>query len=67
MIVAVMDAINSSPQTTSADKRLKRFTDQITKRRRPSLLELLEDDTAHDGHAPPVLPTRSKRIATTGN
>jgi hypothetical protein len=49
------------PQTTSTDRRLKRFTERITKMRQPPILELPIDDV-HGGHAPPMIPTRSKRI-----
>ena len=52
-----------SPQMTSADRCLKRFTERITKRKQLSLLELPGYDTAHNGCAPPTFPTRSKRIA----
>ena len=63
-IMAVMDNINHtpSPQTTSADRRLKRFTKQITKARQPPLLELPGVETALGGHAAPSLPKRSRQI-----
>ena len=61
-VVAITDAVNRtpSPQMTSADIRLRRFTERVTKARQPPLLELSGVDTAHDGRAPPVLPKRSK-------
>ena len=51
------------PQTTSANRRLKRFTERVTKARQPPLLELPRVDTAHAGRTPPALPRRSRRIA----
>ena len=63
-VVATMDAVNRtpSPQTTFASKRLKRFTERITKVRQPPLLELPEDNTTNDGRALFALPKRSKQI-----
>jgi hypothetical protein len=51
-----------SPQRTSAHKRLKRFTERVTKARQPPLLGLPDDKAALGGHATPSLPKRSKRI-----
>jgi hypothetical protein len=64
-IGATTDGVNHtpSPQTTSADRRLKRFTERITKMRHPPLLELPGDDTTIGGRAPPSLPKQSRRIA----
>ena len=65
LVGAATDTINrtSSPQMTSADRRLKCFTERITKVRQPPLLELSRDDTAHNGRTPPAwLPKRSKQI-----
>ena len=64
-VVDATDAVNytTSPQTTTADRRLKSFTKRVTNMRQPPLLELSGVDTAHGGRAPPVLPKRSKRIA----
>jgi ATP-dependent Zn protease len=41
-VVDVTDAINRtpSPQTTSADRRRKRFTERVTRTRQPPLLEV---------------------------
>jgi hypothetical protein len=63
--MAAADANNHtpSPQTTSADRHLKSFTERITKARQPPLLELPGDDTTNDGRALFVHPKRSKRIA----
>jgi hypothetical protein len=52
-----------SPQMTSADRRLKRFTERVNKAMQPPLLELPRDDTTHGGRAPPAFPKRRKRIA----
>ena len=56
-VVAATVAVNCtpSPETTSADRRLKRFTERVTKSRHPPLLELL-DSTAHRGRTPPAIP-----------
>jgi hypothetical protein len=52
------------PQTTLAERRLKRFTERVTKPRQPPLLELPGDVAALSGCAPPSLPKRSRWIAT---
>jgi hypothetical protein len=54
-IVAMMDGVNHTPSTqmTLVDRRLKRFTERITKRRQPPLLEPPRDDTAIGEWAPP--------------
>jgi hypothetical protein len=69
IIEASMDAVNRtpSPQVTSAERRLKRLTKRIKKRRQSPLLELPDDDTTYDRYAPPAFPTRSKRIAAAGH
>ena len=53
-VVASMDTVNrtSSPHTTSTNRRLKRFTERVTKVRQPLLLELPGDDATHGGRAP---------------
>jgi hypothetical protein len=48
---------------TSVDRRLKRFTERVTKARQPPLLELLGDEATLGGRAPPSLPKRSRWIA----
>jgi len=65
MIVAATDDVNCtpSPQTTSVGRRLKRFTERITKRRPPPFLELSGDDTAIGRRAWPSLPNQSRRLA----
>ena len=65
MVLATADVVNRTPppQTTSARRRLKRFTERVTKAWKSPLLELPGDDMAHGGCAPPMLPKRSKRIA----
>ena len=64
-VVDATDAVNytTSPQTTTADRRLKSFTERVTKMRQLPLLELPRVDTTHGGRAPPMLPKKSKRIA----
>jgi len=64
-VVAAMDADDRTPssQMTSADRRLKSFTERITKAKQPPLLELPEDDTTNYGRALFTLPKRSKQIA----
>ena len=64
MIVAATDDVNCtpSPQTTSVGRRLKRFTERITKRRPPPFLELSGDDTAIGRRAWPSLPNQSRRL-----
>ena len=63
-VVATMNVVNSttSPQTSSTDRRLKRFIERVTKARQPPLLEL-PDSSAHGVRTPPAIPKRSKRIA----
>lgn len=50
MIMVEMNDINrtSLPQTTLANKRLKRFTERVTKVRQMPLLELSGDEVALD-------------------
>jgi hypothetical protein len=45
-VVAATDVVNHtpSPQTTSANRCLKRFTERVIKARQPPLLELPGDD-----------------------
>jgi hypothetical protein len=45
-VVAATDIVNHtpSPQMTSIDRRLKRFTERVIKARQPPLLELPGDD-----------------------
>ena len=65
LVTTATDTVNrtSSPQMISADRRLKSFTERITKVRQPPLLELPRDDTAHNGRTPPAwLPKKSKQI-----
>jgi hypothetical protein len=64
-LVAASDAASRTPppQTTSANRRLKHFTERVTKARQTPLLELPGVDTAHAGRTPPALPKRSRRIA----
>jgi hypothetical protein len=64
-IVAATDVVNNtpSPQTDSADCRLKSFIERLTKARQPPLLELPGDDSSTDRRPPPTLPKRSRRIA----
>jgi hypothetical protein len=64
-VVAAMDIVNNtpSPQTDSADYRLKSFIERLTKARQSPLLELPGDDSATDRRPPPTLPKRSRRIA----
>ena len=64
-ILAAADATNNtpSPQTTSADRCLKCFIEQVTKARQSPLLELSDDDAAHGRRAPPALPKRRWWIA----
>lgn len=52
-----------SPQTTTTDKGLKRFTERITRPRQSPLLELSGVETPLGGCAPPSLPKRSRQIA----
>lgn len=54
MIDVATDAVNHT--------RLKHFTDRITKRRQPPLLELPEDSLAYDRYTPHAVPTQSKQI-----
>jgi hypothetical protein len=60
-IVAATDDVNRtpSPQTTSADRRLRRFTERVTKARQPPLLELPGDDMALGGRAPLSIPSKA--------
>jgi hypothetical protein len=62
-IEAAMDVVNRtlSPQTTSAERCLKCFTERITKRRQLPLLELSGDDTAYGKYAPPTHPCEASR------
>jgi hypothetical protein len=63
MVVAAMEPQRTpSPQTTSADRRLKRFTERITKARQLPLLELPGVVITHAGRTPPVRPKRSRWI-----
>jgi hypothetical protein len=63
--MATVDNTNRtpSPQMTSVDRRLKRFTERVNKAMQPPLLELPRDDMTHGGRAPPTLPQRRKWIA----
>jgi hypothetical protein len=49
------DAVNRnpSPQTTLAERQLKRFTERIQKPRQPPLLELPIEDKTYGRYAPP--------------
>jgi hypothetical protein len=51
-IVATTDDVNCtpSPQTSSADRRLKRFTERVTRARQPPLLELPDSGTGHSSY-----------------
>ena len=65
LVTTATDTVNrtSSPQMTSADRRLKCFTERIRKVRQSPLLELPRDDTSHNGRTPPAwLRKRSKQI-----
>jgi uncharacterized protein with von Willebrand factor type A (vWA) domain len=64
-LVAATDAVNNtpSPQTDSADSRLKSFIERVMKARQPPLLELPKDDSTPDRRPPAALPKRSRRIA----
>jgi hypothetical protein len=64
IVVATNDVNRTpSPQTSSADRHLKRFTERVTKARQLPLLELPEDVAALGRCAPSSLPKRSRRIA----
>jgi hypothetical protein len=62
MIMVATDSRTPSPKMTSADRRVKRFAEQITKRRQSPLLELPRNETALGGRASPSLPKRRRRI-----
>jgi hypothetical protein len=64
-VVAATDIVNNtpSPQTDSADSRLKSFIERVTKARQPLLLELPGDDSTPDQRPLPALPKWSRRIA----
>jgi hypothetical protein len=58
---AATDTVNRTlAQTTSAERRLKRFTKRISQQ---PLLELPIEDTSYGRYALPSFSTRSKRIA----
>jgi hypothetical protein len=60
-VAAATDDVNRtpSPQTTSADRRLKCFTERVTKARQPPLLDLPRDEATCPT---PSLPKRSRQI-----
>jgi hypothetical protein len=59
------DAVNRnpSPQTTLAERQLKRFTERIQKPRQPPLLELPIEDKTYGRYAPPSFLMWNKQIA----